>query len=40
MRLCAEIVPEVIPLTEVPNYHYYNIFAHEDFYERFLKVLV
>lgn len=28
-----------MPLTTLPNYYFYNIFAHEDFYERFLGVL-
>jgi hypothetical protein len=31
--------PEVIPLTHLPDFYWYNIFGSEDFYEKFLGVL-
>ena len=40
MELCDALVPELIPLCTVPNFPTYNIFGHEDFYEKLLGVLV
>ena len=40
MSLCDALVPEVMPLTTLPDFYEYNIFGHEDFYEKFLGVLV
>ena len=40
MSLCSALVPEVMPLTTLPDFYDYNIFGHEDFYEKFLGVLV
>jgi hypothetical protein len=39
LELDKELQKESLMLTFVPNFWWYNIFAHENFYERFLSVL-
>ena len=39
LTLLDDLEKEALPLTHVPDFHFYNIFGREDFYERFLGVL-
>ncbi|TNV82531.1 hypothetical protein FGO68_gene5494 [Halteria grandinella] len=40
LSLLKELIHEAIPLTQLPPWEWYNPFAHEDFYERFLGQVV
>ena len=40
MKICEELKPDLITLCNVPDFPNYNIFGHEDFYEKLLGVLV
>lgn len=39
LTLLPDLINEAIPLSKMSGIYYYNIFGHEDFYEKFLSTL-
>ncbi len=39
IELTKELKHELIPLTEIEDFYYYNAFGHPDFYERFMGMV-